>query len=323
MGRDKDRKTNHAEEAIRLAIKKCRDEQGLSVKELARRMGVTANTLTKRLNEGALPSKTLDDLAVAMGLTVSEMLSGGARPSDLVWDPASEASTILNKKLEPHESRASTGVGFFRIPNCPVLGESLMAKVHHNLFAAFEDKGKRLTDAYNSVGTGYLDEYYRTEGRYGGFDLTTLYMESDLERLVLCSYPYSGCASLVVPFLEGLRDEHVSRLGLRVGIIDDMKVPGEILYGLAGIESIVLIGDTFSLRRQWGTFRLTGVDGGAELAGDQRIVRSLLKLAGDLNPRRIIRRIEGFLRMAEKSLGMGEDNEKSRNVKFLDGWGWS
>ena len=91
-----------------------------------------------------------------------------------------------------------------------MLGLPFLHRVHRNLFRGLGPaEGARLENAYNAVGAAYTEEYYQTEGRYRDFELKTLYLESDLERLIDCAHPYTGCEEFVYLFVETLRSEHI------------------------------------------------------------------------------------------------------------------
>src|SRR5260221_3228778 len=103
-----------SEEVIRQRIRDSMGTLDVSIKQLAVRLKVAPNTLTKRLSEGSFPVHFLDEIAEALGLSLAQLMCGGGSPNNVLWDPIGEEATEFYRKLEPHEAKATTGTGFFR-----------------------------------------------------------------------------------------------------------------------------------------------------------------------------------------------------------------
>jgi transcriptional regulator with XRE-family HTH domain len=312
-------------ELIRRHVADLRKRQGITLKDLAHRMGMRDHTtLVHRLSEGAFPIDFLHALAEALCVSPYEILTGCANPGEVIWNPLGDEAKTLRAILEPHEAKAKTGMGLFRIPNCAVLGKDLLKRINRNLFVGYGELiGERLMHAYDTVGMGYMEDFERREGNYAGLELTTLIFDCDLERMPLGGHPYEGCRELAMGFFDRLRKEYIPQLNYRLRIIDASRVPSGVMYELAGVESIILVGHTMSVRRQFGNFRLSGADGGAALADDIRILKELESVAGEFDPQRTISKLERLMRSTEKNRSKDEhggDDEKPGNLWFPGNW---
>src|ERR1019366_4131919 len=108
--------------------------------ELARRISMSESSLSRYLHPDSRPNESgfrfwpswlIVRVAFGFGLTAPEFLGDlwGKRPMAVaavmqdpteLWDPTSDAAEAVTTLFGRHEDRSDHGIGFFRIPPCPI-----------------------------------------------------------------------------------------------------------------------------------------------------------------------------------------------------------
>jgi hypothetical protein len=293
--------------------------------ELARRLGITSNNLGNYMRPGSRgygPWTFLfaNKVAGAFGLSLDQFLhhhlarelghDSAKRNGDYAWQPDSDSGSNAVERFGQHEQMARERIGMYRIPPCVLMPLETSRMIRRNCFAPYGDAGKRAAEPYEQIENHYRQEYERREGHYGGCNVISLILKSDMQRLIKSQDEFTGCWRTVQGFLEQLRNHHVRELKHQIGFIDDEKVPGNVRRDLAGADSVILVGSTLGVRRGRQDFQLRFADQGSELIRDQSSVRTLLKYA-NLGKLATLHTIEAYMRQADQAVKVAHAKERA------------
>jgi hypothetical protein len=188
-------------------------------------------------------------------------------------------------------------------------------RVHHNLFGFLgEPLGVPLIRAHDNISNTYAMEWEKCGGHYNGFEVTSFFFESDILAMIKGEGYFVGCERFVLEFLENLRSRYIPKFNFRLGIIDDSRLPGDLLYELQSLESLVVVGSTLSLRRDRHKLRFTAFEDGLLLKQDLTTMARLEHFAGDFSTQRTLKRVEKLLRRAEAELPKWEHDERPPQI---------
>ena len=308
-----------------------RKQLGLTLRALANRSGVLENYLTKAFKWEqygySTPNLTITrrlarGLNVPVGaLTGDAESEGSSRPrQNFVFDPTCDHPATLFNQLVPHDERAAFGIGLFSSLPCAVSNRGILDHIHKRYFGGFGDYADRLTGVFDEIAANFINEYHELGPEYGGFDQTCLICDWDLHRMICAEDEFAGISRDVVgETLEKLHD--AVRRGFRLGIVSREKIPGTMLYRLAGLDSLIAIGDGVTVRRRLATYDIELRQHSQEQEADLVTLQYLEQhcLCHDLTPKGTAVAVERLLsKMEEPPKQKNSNQEKTR---LMDGFG--
>ncbi len=295
--------------------RKLLEERHWSVTDLAKRIEMKRWDLTKYLDPkkyryrgwnaglrqkiasafGLLEPDFLGDMLQRPKTNVADVLSDTTG----IWDPATDSAELVLGEFGQHEEMARDGIGFFRIPPCTILLPDMSLRIAKNKFGLYGPLGERIVSFWQSVEAHYRKEYEQCGGVYGDFELKTILFECDVGEMIRGDGQYVGCHYHAEEWLTRLRDTHVKGMNYKLGIVDESTIPADISIDLLGADSLLLVGNTLSVRRELGSLKLIPCTSGPRLQRDQEILRTLARDYADFSRAGMIRTIEKLLKAAQ------------------------